>query len=134
MTPADSNIDAVLREGEVYYDEEIDTVIRALDVTDNYLEVGVGKGFSCGNEVIEPWEDCENTNLNQETCESLGYREGSLSCLNCQYDLTQCSDPICGEGHIFNGINSCTAEIIAELQDNNIWVFTSNSWDELRHL
>src|SRR3989344_2321706 len=25
MTPADSNIDAVLREGEVYYDEEIDT-------------------------------------------------------------------------------------------------------------
>jgi hypothetical protein len=47
--------------------------------------------ISCGNGIIEPGEQCEGTNLNGESCTSLGYTSGSLSCNgSCQIDTTGC--------------------------------------------
>ncbi len=51
---------------------------------------------SCGNNVIEGDEFCDLTQLNGETCESLGFEGGSLGCLlTCDdYNLLGCF--ICG--------------------------------------
>jgi len=46
----------------------------------------------CGNEIIEGGEDCEGENLNGQTCESLGYGPGNLSCdIACSFDTYGCS-------------------------------------------
>jgi len=45
----------------------------------------------CGDGVIEGFEDCEGTDLNDETCFSLGYVSGTLSCdASCEFDETEC--------------------------------------------
>gem|GEM_PF-5028003 len=61
---------------------------------------------TCGNRKIEtlpaPAEICDSTNLNNETCASLGCGTGTLMCTmdgdrRCQdFDTSQCSDPTCG--------------------------------------
>ena len=46
----------------------------------------------CGNEIVEGGEDCEGENLGGQTCESLGYGPGTLSCdIACSFDTYGCS-------------------------------------------
>ena len=46
----------------------------------------------CGNIIIEGGEDCEGDNLNGQSCESLGYGPGTLSCdIACSFDTYNCS-------------------------------------------
>lgn len=46
----------------------------------------------CGNGIIEGGEDCEGVNLNGQTCQSLGFGPGTLSCdIACTFDTYQCS-------------------------------------------
>jgi len=46
----------------------------------------------CGNGVVEGGEDCEGIDLNGQTCESLGYGPGTLSCdIACSFDTYNCS-------------------------------------------
>lgn len=55
----------------------------------------------CGDGVIlAPFEQCDGSNLDGATCESLGYYGGILSCGNdCQYDLSACRGfGRCGDG------------------------------------
>ncbi len=48
----------------------------------------------CGNEIIEGGEDCEGSNLNNQTCQSVGYGPGNLTCdIACTYDVTNCLSP-----------------------------------------
>lgn len=51
----------------------------------------------CGDGVIDPryGDDCEESDLAEQTCASLGMGEGTLGCNNdCSYDFSQCSvDP-----------------------------------------
>lgn len=45
----------------------------------------------CGNNVVEGGEDCEGSNLDGESCTSLGYVSGALSCdIACSFDTTSC--------------------------------------------
>lgn len=45
----------------------------------------------CGNEIIEGGEDCEGEDLNGQTCESLGYGSGTLTCdIACSFDTSLC--------------------------------------------
>ena len=45
----------------------------------------------CGNGVIEKGEQCDQNNLNGQSCESVGFADGTLSCgANCQFDTSQC--------------------------------------------
>jgi hypothetical protein len=48
----------------------------------------------CGNEVIEPGEQCDGTNLAQATCVSLdqGFTGGALACTACAFDTSGCTD------------------------------------------
>jgi cysteine-rich repeat protein len=48
-------------------------------------------GPECGNNIIEDGEECEVGNLNGRTC-SYYDMEGTLSCSNCNYDVSSCSE------------------------------------------
>jgi len=46
----------------------------------------------CGNGIIEGGENCEGDNLNNQTCLSLGYGPGNLTCdIACSFDTFNCS-------------------------------------------
>ena len=48
----------------------------------------------CGDKVVEWPEDCEGKDLNSQTCESLGFASGSLTCdIACSFDTTECLTP-----------------------------------------
>lgn len=45
----------------------------------------------CGNNVAEGGEDCDNTDLNNQTCQSLDFQSGTLSCnISCDFNTSQC--------------------------------------------
>ena len=55
----------------------------------------------CGDGVIlSPFEHCEGSDLNGQTCEGLGYHGGALACtLDCLFDLEPCrTHGRCGDG------------------------------------
>ena len=59
----------------------------------------------CGNNVIEPGEFCDGTDLAGRDCESLGYSGGTLACSgDCSaYDISGCTVDTCGNGVIDEG-------------------------------
>jgi len=55
----------------------------------------------CGDGIIEGDEDCEGNNLDGATCVSLGFTSGTLSCVACSYDTSNCVNP-----DLFDGFES----------------------------
>ncbi len=56
-----------------------------------HMDCSAGSG--CGNGVVEPYllEECDGFDLNGETCSSLGYSGGILSCnLDCSFNHNGC--------------------------------------------
>ena len=54
---------------------------------------GSGAGTTCGDDVIDPGEDCDGFVIGEATCQSLGYPGGSLGCTDtCSYDIGDCKD------------------------------------------
>ena len=48
----------------------------------------------CGNGIIEGGEDCEGVDLNSQSCTTLGFDAGTLSCdIACSFDTTDCLTP-----------------------------------------
>jgi len=46
----------------------------------------------CGNDVIDPGEQCDQSNLNGKTCADVGFKYGTLKCgANCQFDTSGCT-------------------------------------------
>lgn len=48
------------------------------------------KPTECGNSIINSGEECDGTNLGQETCMSRGFARGTLSCASCRFDTSGC--------------------------------------------
>ncbi len=47
----------------------------------------------CGDNTVDPGEDCDGTNLNGQTCLDLGWLGGTLSCTSdCRFNTSQCSN------------------------------------------
>ncbi len=63
----------------------------------------------CGNNIIEePTEQCESGNLNNLTCQSLGFLQGNLGCDgNCRYDTSGCVAAGCGNSIIEAPAEEC---------------------------
>lgn len=57
----------------------------------------------CGDNTIQPPEECEGNNLDGQSCESLGYAGGTLSCASCTFDKSLCTEARCGNGVIDAG-------------------------------
>ena len=56
----------------------------------------------CGNGVVDPGEQCDATDLDGQTCYSVGYHGGTLACFshNCMFDTSDCTMALCGNGQI----------------------------------
>lgn len=63
-----------------------------VDASSSATVIGTTKVNICGNNVVEtPAEDCEGSDLNGASCESLGYASGTLSCdISCDFDESGC--------------------------------------------
>jgi cysteine-rich repeat protein len=64
----------------------------------------------CGNGIVNEGEECDSDDLDGETCVSLGYGGGSLSCTDgCTYSTLLCQGSLCGDGRITAG-EQCDGE------------------------
>ncbi len=70
-------------------------------------------GPACGNNIIEAGEVCDGTNLNNESCQSLGFHGGTLACLaDCSgFDTSGCfnvpAEWRCNNAFYGDGICDC---------------------------
>jgi hypothetical protein len=79
--------------------------------------VGAGCGDSvdnCGNGLIEGTEECDGSNLGEETCVTQGFVGGSLGCqADCTFDTSLCTGgPVCGD-NIAEGTEVCDGTDLA---------------------
>src|SRR5690606_10668811 len=92
--------------------------VFAIDVTVTAVVRG------CDDGVIDPGmgEQCETGNLNGESCQSLGYNSGTLSCTTaCTFDVSQCSYSSGGGGGGSGGsVRSTSSETDVELSYTNV--------------
>ncbi len=49
-------------------------------------------GAQCGNNIKDPGEECDGSDLGGKTCSNLGLGSGSLTCVNCGIITTGCSN------------------------------------------
>jgi len=70
-----------------------------------------GAGPECGDGVVNGAEQCDGVNVNDRTCQSLGFDGGTLSCStsSCKFDTGMCTGtgPICGDGFVQAGVEQC---------------------------
>lgn len=60
----------------------------------------------CGNGAVDPGEQCDGANLNSQSCQSLGYETGVLTCTeSCTFNRVGCSggNESCGNGQLDQG-------------------------------
>jgi hypothetical protein len=61
----------------------------------------------CGNDLVDAaGEQCDGSNLGGETCASLGFTSGTLACSACQFDTSNCTQSLCGNGSV-DGAEQC---------------------------
>ncbi len=80
----------------------------AILVLCTHCDDGVKVQNNCGDEFIDPGEQCDGSNLQGQTCTSLGYYNttGVLVCNSvCEYDLSDCGGT-CGDG-VFEEPEEC---------------------------
>ncbi|MBU1220414.1 hypothetical protein KKF34_06280 [Myxococcota bacterium] len=67
------------------------------------------KSNTCGDDFVDIGEDCDNTNLNQQSCTSLGYHGGTLACTsNCQFNVSSCEEfGRCGNSTVEGNFEEC---------------------------
>ena len=79
-------------------DSDLPTVLQILDaaMTDTTTGTGGGTYVVCGDGVIGGDESCDDAALGGETCESLGYGSGALTCTaGCGFDVSGCAAATC---------------------------------------
>jgi formylglycine-generating enzyme required for sulfatase activity len=56
-------------------------------------EAGCEEEGRCGDDVVQPqYEDCDGTNTNGQTCQSIGFVSGALVCDGtCAFDISRCT-------------------------------------------
>ena len=58
----------------------------------------------CGNNEIDAPEECDKFNLNDQTCLTLGFTGGLLTCAaDCLFDKSKCTNVSCGNGTVEMG-------------------------------
>lgn len=67
---------------------------------------GIPNDGICGNGVAEPDEDCDSSDYRSQTCQSLGFGEGTLSCHSlCRWVTAECG--FCGDGYLNPNFEDC---------------------------
>ncbi|MGM0596669.1 MAG: SBBP repeat-containing protein [Myxococcota bacterium] len=66
----------------------------------------------CGNSLIDMNEECDSENLDNQSCNSLGFYEGTLGCKsNCTFDTSNCEKK-CGDNQLDPLHEECDGEQI----------------------
>ncbi|MBU1536043.1 hypothetical protein KKF84_12035, partial [Myxococcota bacterium] len=67
----------------------------------------------CGDNLLQPdFEECEGSDLDFQSCETLGFYSGTLACDSaCQFDLSNCQGE-CGDGTLEEQWEECEANNI----------------------
>lgn len=82
-------------------------------------------GAGCGNGVLDAGEDCDGTNLGEETCTSIegNYSGGTLACANdCTFDVTDCVPSTCGNGTLDTG-EDCDGNLLGGNDCDDVGLF-----------
>ncbi|MBC8071531.1 MAG: hypothetical protein IAG13_24600 [Deltaproteobacteria bacterium] len=79
---------------------------------DGATDSGPSEGTGvCGNDVVEPGEDCDGRDLGGADCVAQGYVTGTLTCAaDCTFEYGACSN--CGDGNQF-GVEVCDGDDFA---------------------
>jgi hypothetical protein len=73
----------------------------------------------CGNNIIEPFEQCDGTDFGGQTCNDFNYSGGNLSCTpSCSLDLSQCTGLKTTNQSPFGHIGSGSSIITASFTNN----------------
>lgn len=95
-------------EGDINNSSEGD--ISKRDASPESVDIEKKPKKTCGNGIVEDFEECDGTDLNGESCYSLEGMSGELGCTySCLYDLSKCYDIqtfYCGDG-IIGGLEQC---------------------------
>ena len=84
-------------------------------------ERAVGIPDSCGDGVLDPWEECEGSDLRGQSCEGLGFEGGILRCDDgCRLDTGECTGgngQVCGDGICQTGedLVNCPEDCVGDL-------------------
>ncbi len=74
---------------------------------------GVPNTGICGNDLAEPDEACDAADMRGQTCQSLGFGEGTLRCHRlCRWDTSECG--FCGDGYLNPNYEDCDLEALPE--------------------
>ncbi len=66
----------------------------------------------CGNGIVEPTEECDESALAGKTCLDVGFDGGLLTCVACRFDTSGCS--LCGDG-VLGLTEYCDSEELGNL-------------------
>ncbi|MFH2006588.1 MAG: hypothetical protein ABI333_08390, partial [bacterium] len=95
----------------------------------------------CGNGQQEDSEQCDGADLGGNTCETLGYSDGTLGCQNdCTFDFSGCYIESCGNGILDPGevcddgnvasADGCSADCLSDETCGNGYVDTNEGCDD----
>jgi hypothetical protein len=82
----------------------------------------------CGNNIVEHGEDCDGSSLDGQTCLSLGYDGGTLSCnVGCNFDVSECVDldPGIDTGSVVFSGTAYPLSVVRILKDGQIAATTA---------
>jgi hypothetical protein len=96
---------AFLADGETYHDTTNGITITQLGHDAGSASIGIV--MQCGNEVVDPGEECDGTNLGAATC---GGCTGVPACTSgCRLDFGPCANGVCDAGET---CTSCTQDCV----------------------
>ncbi len=126
--------------GATFSSPSTGVTFKNLGTSDPEKSVYVGN-LECGNGKIDAFEECDGSAFNYESCKSLGYETGKLSCTgDCKIDTGLCVVNICGEKGELLGGRVCSGSF--RVVDDELKVIgpyktipendTNINWDDLR--
>jgi hypothetical protein len=75
----------------------------------NSSDCDAGYGY-CGDKLVNnfPYEECDGANWGAvKSCKDLGFENGTLACIGCQFNTDSCTSPVvnkvCGDGMLASG-------------------------------
>lgn len=80
----------------------------------------------CGNNIVERGEDCDGSALDGQTCQSLGYDAGTLTCgIGCDFNVFECVNLGPDEGSVVLSGKAYPNSVVKILKDGQIAATTA---------
>ncbi len=127
--------DVLIEVGETLVDAQHGVEISITGASGSGLDVSVSISQYCGNGAVDQGigESCDGADLSAQSCLTLGYSGGMLSCTPaCEFDTSACSGARCGPGHAYRvADDTCVATILSDSADTSLWL-NSAVWADAR--